>query len=186
MTPDEVESGVPPGAENFELNKTVYEYSQRLFESQIKGAEMLEVKARFCLTVLSIVIGGLLLKLDMYQKLFEVIAAQNTTVQILMYTEVFILAFSTAGTAIYVLRAMFIRQWRTEVGPSFYDDVLTQRDVWEFYRDFARNYLIAWDSNRKVIAKKSKMVLGATRLLSVTLISLFSLIFTFAPALAHS
>ncbi len=189
MTINELNSSAMPSSEDVDLNKAVCEYCQRLYESLVGEFERLEVKARFYLTVLTIVIGGLFLKLDMYSELFQVIKSQNIALQALMYTEILVLAASTIAAVIYVLEATRIRKWRYEFRRSPYDILIStghasQTSLQDFYRDLAKRYLLAWDHNHKEIEKKSKATSGATRSLSVAVITLFALILTFAPVLA--
>jgi hypothetical protein len=178
-------STIPPDTQQVDLNKAVFDYGRKLSDDVVKQIELLEAKSNFCLAVLTVLVGGLFLNLEMYPKLYRAIVHQNIMLQFLMYAELALLAFSTPAAFVFVLRAMRIRKWRLETTSTTVSDLLGTNDLCALYRNLATRYLLAWEHNFLIINQKSKCTSGATSLLFVAILALFSLILTFAPILAH-
>lgn len=162
------------------FEKLRLDYCYKMYEIENERKKTLEKKSQFYLSLITLFIGGLFLKLDFIKSLDNIFAQQIIP---RIYVNTFLISVAGAGililiSLITILQSIVIREYKD---PTFKNTVYTlfspesiYKDDLEMLRGVAMMYTIALEYNSKVNSQKAKYikiasycVVGAIFLLSL-------------------
>ena len=147
------------------FEKARLEYCSKLYNREMQRKDLLEKKAQFYLSLLTLFTGALFFKLDFFQSLQKIIS-NHTVPQILvrvLYTSIPLVGISILVALIAILQSIKIKTYQDPSPKKVLDEwfrkpTLTYEDELYWLRDISLRYAVAWEANHKVNNKKARWI----------------------------
>ena len=154
LTPDEKRA----------FEKARLDYCSKLYNQEMQRKELLEKKAQFYLSLVTLFIGALFLKLDFLKSLQEIVSQQSIPQGLvwIVYASVSAVGFSILAALIAILQAIAIQQYQDPSPSQIVDELFSPdspyQDEFSLTEEAALMYAIALESNCEVNDKKARWV----------------------------
>ena len=162
-----------------------YEYCLRLLEKEEKLKEVLEKKARFYLSFITVFLGAMFLKLDYLESVKEMFIKENPSVfvRLLIYVIISVFLVCIMIALVSVLKCVRVKEYMSgspdNLAHSLFmpDSRFTrQKSNACLFMELARYCAVAVDENRELNAEKGKWLSICSGCLFISSVSLFALI----------
>ena len=149
------------------FEKARFEYCAKLYEREAERKETLEKKAQFLLSVITLFLGAIFLKMDFLETLQELTVQKSISVPLIwsMNLPIIALALSLLISLIAVLQSMRLQSFKNEypaniISSLFAPDTkyLENEDEPSFFRATAMSYAIALEFNKRNNDRKAVWV----------------------------
>jgi len=154
----------PTPDERRAFEKARLDYCSGLYSKEMQRKELLEKKAQFYLSLVTLFIGALFLRLDFLKSLQAIIAQQPVPHSLVwtVYASVPAVGIAILVALIAILQAIAIQQYLDPAPSQIVDELFsptaTCEDELGLFEETALMYAIALESNRKVNNKKARWV----------------------------
>jgi hypothetical protein len=141
------------------FDKARFEYCAKLYERETERKETLEKKSHFLLSVVTLFLGAMFLKMDFLETLRELFAQKSISAPLIwsINLSIVVLALSLLASLIAVLESMRLQRFKNEypaniVSSLFGPDSKYMEDENEpsFLRATAMSYAIALEFNSRI------------------------------------
>lgn len=168
------------------FERTRYEFCVAAYEREWERKEILERKSQFFLSLITLILGAIFLKLDALESL-RLIANQSQTFQPVLHILVVVLVLFLLATIITVLMSMllqdYMREYPKNIVSSMFDPnsrYIKQKTTPDLLETNAMNCALALEVNQRINDKKAAWVKISSicTLISTILLTLILFIIT--------
>jgi hypothetical protein len=165
MTEDQAEDKEREQQVAFE--KARFEYCAKLYERETERKETLEKKSQFLLSVITLFLGAMFLKLDFLETLRELIVQKSISATLIWSIDlsVIALALSLLISLIAVLQSMRLQRFKNEYPANIVSSLFAPNSKYlegenepSFLRATAMSYAIALEFNSRINDRKAMWV----------------------------
>jgi hypothetical protein len=165
------------------FDKRRFEYCEKLFEREVDRKGLIEGKAKFYITFISLFYGALFIKIESLESILKSIDRYQSVLKIVAHISILALMLFLLISMICILQSMRIQKWKF----GYPRDVLSSLFSPEHQdsgfvpgnrplEKYALEYLIAMEYNYKINNKKSKWIETAGIFIFLAAVSVFQFI----------
>lgn len=145
------------------FEKARFEYCAKLYEREAERKETLEKKSQFLLSVITLFLGAMFLKMDFLKTLQELIVQKRIATPLIWSVDfsMIVLALSLLTSLIAVLQSMRLQRFKNEYPANIISSLfapnskyLEDNDEPNLFRATAMSYAIALEFNSKINDRK--------------------------------
>ena len=151
------------GEEDLLFSKARYEYCMFIFEKEDEKQEVLEKKTQYYLSIITLIIGAIFLKLDFLSTLHEnKIVQESLVIQNAILLSLIVLCVSLLISIFAIFQSIRIRKLSNYYPEKIYDKLfvpdagyLEDNNRILFYDNSAKCFSVAIESKKNLIGKKA-------------------------------
>lgn len=169
--------------------KARFEYCAKLYEREVERKETLEKKSQFLLSIITLFLGAIFLKMVFFETLQKLFVQKNISITLtwLVYIPMIALAIALLISLIAVLQSMRLQRFKNEYPENIISSLfapnskyLESKDEPSFLSATAMSYAIAVEFNKKNNDRKAVWVKVAWFSVLAAAISLATFLSLFA------
>jgi hypothetical protein len=165
------------------FEKARFEFSKHLTESENERDQILETKAKFLFSLATLILAGLIIKLDLISDVIDDFEkTKNESLELFLFGQIFLVATGLLFSIFCVFKVIWLRKYKSVIpqkplstlyspDTNFYDG----KEEKDFYDSVGQHFLTVLEANNKVLTNKAKWVRNAWIGLLITVTVIISI-----------
>lgn len=166
-----------------DFERARYSYCKELFDKEVSRKEMLEKKAQYYLTLITLFLGAIFLNLKSFSEFLKIMSMSKPLTQQAIYIILIFLCTSLLFSLFTILQSIRLRKWKSGYLSNafkvlFSPDSKCLVDCSEIVllQSSSLEYILAWEHNKQINDLKAKWTEHSSRLLLFAILMIFIII----------